>query len=416
MRLRTLLLVAVTLLAWAQLVHCTGFDGSFDSLSSLEESDHADDATSLSPPDRHGLSPARIIGTAQHDESMLSHIPRPPPVLTRRPRTGEIRPRGPQGQAEPVSEVKVEPPEPHPMLGPLRVQALDKGKGKLRRAKMEDDENDVSLPPRAEGEGKKRMLLRGDSSGRAGKVRNTDAGGSKRAAEQAFSPLVQRADAPRLPPTGTGAHPAVPAPAAPDAFLTNLFQSYHTFPHSGLVAPPHTFNYHGLRYGHFPATEPLAEPPAFPFRDPNAGSASVIRPADVRWTFRQVDHRRAASEMARSRYNSVQIRAVMAGEAKRLYQMEADKIHKEIEKHSLPLDTSSEWRDWVREYGGNLLMTQVDPSKMHGLPASAVYGRDTHNLAEIASIPLSNAHEKWAAKFLVAWWTKYHERLLRMEI
>lgn len=371
MRLRTFLFVALVLLARVQLTYCTGVGGSHNSFEAFEAGDDGDDATTPSPRDRQGDSLNRGTSRLTRGDSMLSHVPRPLPVLTGRPSTGGLRLREPQKQAPVTSEVKVEAPEPHPMLAPLRAQALRKGKSKLRRSRDEDEHVEVSSTQRDEGEGRRRVHFRSDSGGRPRKIRQTEAGPSRLDLEeessspppQPHAPPRQPVILPGIPIAADSAHSQHPPPNNPplDAFLTNLFNSYHSFPQSGLSHQLQTFDFNGLRYGHFPATEPLAEPPAFALRDPYAGTASVLRPADVRWTFGQVDHRRAAYEMARSRHNTVAIRTTMANEAKRLYELEANNIRKSIEKHELPLDTSDEWRNWVGQYGVELLKAQIDP-------------------------------------------------------
>ncbi|TKY85648.1 hypothetical protein EX895_005187 [Sporisorium graminicola] len=422
MRLRTLLLAAAALLT---LVHATGIDGSFDSVGASDESDHADDAIFPSPRAEQGATLAVGTDATLRDGSMLSHVPRPRPVLTGRPRTGGLRPMQPTLQAPPSSPVQAES-----VLVPQRAQPLEKGKGKLRRSRGQDKDEDRSPPQRAEGQGRRRLRQGRDSAGRARKMRQTDTGSSRERVEQMSSPTAQRAAMPAPQPMivpgismadATGhAQQAAPPNAATDAFLPNLFNSYLSFPQPGPSSQPHTFNYHGLRYGHFPATEPLRELPAPPFRDAQAGMASVLRPSDMRWTFGQEENRRGAYQMARSRSNTVAARTVMANEAKRLYEVEADKIREAIDRHEFPLDTSDEWRSWVSQEGVSVLLSQIDPSKMIGLNPLAVYGRDRlavkihgSDLAEQAMIPLHDKHEEWAAKFLVAWWTAYHNRLLR---
>lgn len=155
-------------------------------------------------------------------------------------------------------------------------------------------------------------------------------------------------------------HATVPAQEPlppPDSFLVRMFQPPHSIPAAqfGFEVRPGTYSIEGLRYGHIPAHPPLPPPP------PGVGNARVLLPEDVRWVFPETEHRQRAYAIAQDVGHKLMVRRTMAGEARRLYAMEASKIREAIDRRSeLPLYTSNEWRDWISEHGPNVLVTQLD--------------------------------------------------------
>ena len=150
-------------------------------------------------------------------------------------------------------------------------------------------------------------------------------------------------------------HPLqISPPSTQPSFLTQLFEP-HVYPHST------SFTLHGIRYGYFPAAHPLPPPPPAHLIDPNAGSATVLTPENVRWTFGQTEQRQRAYAIAKDRRHNMEARKMYANEAKRLYDREAGKIREVIEgKGELPLYTSEEWEGWVRAHGPGVLSSSLD--------------------------------------------------------
>ena len=209
-----------------------------------------------------------------------------------------------------------------------------------------------------------------------------------------------------------------------DGFLHSLFQNYRSFPQpSGFHTRTAPFYVNGIRYGPFTSQPRLPDPPALAHRDPHAGSATVLLPDDVRWTFGQVGHRHQAYGMARDHAYSSEIRRAMAREAHRLYEMEANQLRSNIyNRNELPLQTSDEWRHWIASNGPNVLMSHLDPARMADERDVALV-QAQHRLAlRIQStdlergqvIPLMGEHEKFAANSLVALWTSGKDEALKL--
>lgn len=356
-----------------------------------------------------------------------SEVPMPHPVLARLAplRSGSFI--SGSRLAAPLRIISAGPdaPPPHPGLARKRAREMMKDKGRLRGS--QDDAMPSSFhPQREEGEGRRRMMRPPPGFDSPPTVQRSKFRPSVQSFEKERPPRRIEDVQPsafREPPVRGGAEQtreAAAAAAAPDSWLERLFQQFRSSPDSSSQIA--SFRLHGLRYGRIPVTTSRF-PPASQNGELVDANARVLLPQDVRWVFDQTENRRRVSLVALDQSHQPPLRKVMADEAMRYYYTEADQIRRSIEgRNELVLYTSGEWRSWLREHAIPLLMSEANlfsSRTQNVLSPNIVEARyrlatrmQMSNMAAQDVIALHGDHEKWAANFLLAWWTSSQNKRL----
>lgn len=220
---------------------------------------------------------------------------------------------------------------------------------------------------------------------------------------------LQRIEASRSPRGRPAVYPPpsirVPSsnPTAAEGPLTDVFKHY--------VNPGHFYR-HGLRYGAIPSSElPL------PVSSTGEEFAKVLLPQDTRWTFPQPRNREEAYRIALGQTHNPDEKARKAREVLGMYEREADQIRQVIESRGeLPLYTSEEWKEWVKEHGPGLLIAPWQQGRFREAVGSEAFEAQKKVAQALRGegevIRLTGREEKVAANILVSLWTAAHERIL----
>ncbi|KAJ9479228.1 P-type calcium ATPase [Pseudozyma hubeiensis] len=432
MRSASLFSTILLLVALVRLCHSSGSYASDDSLdgftdrsdSSKEEND---ELPRISEASRSSPGSSQRFVDDFFASPDPSEVPMPHPVLARlaplRSGTFPSRRRLPA----PLQIISPGPdaPPPHPGLARKRARETMKDIGRLRGS--QDDAMPSSFPPQREkGEGHRRMMRPPPGFDSPPTVQRSMFRPSVQSFESESPPRRIEDVQPsafREPPVRSGAEQtreAGAATAAPDSWLERLFQQFRSSPDSSSQIA--SFRLHGLRYGRIPILASRL-PPASQNRDLDDANARVLLPQDVRWIFDQTENRRRVSLVALDRSHPPHLRKVMADEAMRYYNTEADQIRWSIEgRNELVLYTSAEWRSWLKEHAVPLLMSEVytyGARTQNVLSSNIVEARyrlatrmQMSNMAAQDVIALHGDHEKWVANFLLAWWTSSQNKRL----
>ncbi|GAC94059.1 P-type calcium ATPase [Pseudozyma hubeiensis SY62] len=430
--MRSVSLFSTILLLIALLSGSSGSDASDDSLegftdrSDSSKEGHDEPPRSVEATRSDSATSGRFVDDffASPDPSEL---PMPHPVLARLAPPQSGVPTSRRRLPAPLQNVSPGPnaPPSHPGLARKRAREMMKDRGRLR-GDQDGSMPSSFLPPREEGQGRRRLLRPPPGFDSPPTLRRIKAGPSVQSFELG-SPARRneavQSSAFRDASVRSGAEQtreAAAAAVAPDSWLERLFHQFRSSPASSSQIA--SFHLHGLRYGRIPVVTSRL-PPVSQNGDLDDANARALLPQDVRWIFDQTENRRRVSLIALDRSHPPHLRKVMADEAMRYYNTEADQIRRSIEgRNQLVLYTSGEWRSWLQEHAVPLLMSEVytfGARTQNVLSSNIVEARyrlatrmQMSNMAAQDVIALHGDHEKWAANFLLAWWTSSQNKRL----